>query len=408
MINVITAIGKVEWEGSFVAALSHPMNGIQIQRRCVDAIDVLAVVKVLHCDAVIISDHTLRVDGSFINELVQQNIRVIALTENKKNFAKFEKVEAIVLDPTNPLGCIPTIAALARVNKKTKEPELAGKGELIYVAGFGGGTGKTRLALELGYQFAKDSKTLVVDTDTYGPAITQLMQFPPESHGLLEICREVERGNDLTLAQLEIFKQITSHLFVLPGLTKSSRWVDLRVAALNSFWDQMLSNFKYVVVDNGPIFEPEPAIALDIALPKRNLVTTSAFSQAKKVALTTRADSVSVTRLIKGVIENQKLFADKEVVVAVLGSTNPKLLKEAIASIALHSGLRNIGAIAYEPELISGTEQLGGFVSQQKADEKLTKDYEEFTALIRSGQNNGNAKNRLAKLMPTKKRPDVA
>jgi hypothetical protein len=166
MINAIVAIGKVDWEAGFVSGLAHPVTGVQVQRRCVDAVDVLAVVKVLTCDVVIISDHTMRMDAEFVSELNRLRIRVIALTNNKKFFEDLGYVECVTFDATNPLSSISVIASLVRVNKQEPDPAPQQKGQLIFVGGFGGGTGKTRLALEISAQLAnQDKKVLLVDGD---------------------------------------------------------------------------------------------------------------------------------------------------------------------------------------------------------------------------------------------------
>ena len=106
MINAIVAIGQTDWEGQFVSGLTHPMTGIQVQRRCVDAVDALAVSKVLSCDVVIISDHTMRVDHDFVTEILNQNIRLICLTNNANYFEDLGVREIVALDPANPLASI--------------------------------------------------------------------------------------------------------------------------------------------------------------------------------------------------------------------------------------------------------------------------------------------------------------
>ena len=402
MINAIVAIGQVDWEAPFVSGLSHPMTGIQVQRRCVDAVDVLSVAKVISADVVVISDHTMRLDEEFFAELSRLQIRVIALTTNSKYFADFVNVEWIELEQ-NPLAAIPILAALVRVNKATNEEQVAPTGELIFIGGFSGGTGKTRLAMELAFSLASQNKrTLLVDGDTYGPAMTQLFNQPITQLGLLDVCRKVERKTATPNFLSQDAINFSDYLFFLPGLVKASRWVDLRQVALSELWQIAKTQFDYVIVDGGPVLEIDPMVAMEIELPKRNLVSSTALHAVDKVVLTCRSDAVSVTRLIKGAIENWHSFSGKAISAVVLASQDKKSAKEAVSSIGLHTEILNIQAISSDLELVQKAQELGTFVAQLPKAQDLINQYDQVANVLIEQVFNPVTNSRLRKLFPRK------
>lgn len=409
MINAIVAIGQTPWEAQFVSGLAHPMTGMQVQRRCVDALDVLAVTKVLTCDVVLISDHTLRVTQEFVAGINKQKIRLIALTTNPKNFKELGQIECVEIDSDNPLTAISTLAALVQVNKSVANVELNPTGELFFVGGFGGGTGKSRLAIEVAYQLANSKKrTLLVDADTYGPSLLQLFGLPATTAGLLEVCRKVERksgGQDLIF---ESSIEVEKNLNLIPGLVKSSRWIDFRQSALKDFWERCLTEFECVVVDAGPVFEPEQMLALETGLPKRNLVSVSALIHANKVLFSCRRDQSSVTRLIKGLAECQGQLSNKLICVAALGPSNKKNEKEIISAIQVHAGLSSIQVIDLDFELTAKAEAQASFIGKLFPDTKLTDQYQSLTKLLTEQISNASANSRLRKLVPKKNKVQVA
>jgi hypothetical protein len=80
MKNLIVALGLVDWEAQFVSGLSHPMFGMQVQRRCVDGVDIRAAIQVSACHGVLVSDSTPRINQDLLADLAEKNIQLIAIT----------------------------------------------------------------------------------------------------------------------------------------------------------------------------------------------------------------------------------------------------------------------------------------------------------------------------------------
>lgn len=399
MINAVVAIGQTDWEAQFVSGLSHPMTGIQVQRRCIDAVDVLAVIKVLSCDVVIISDHTLRVDSEFVAEVLSQNVRLVALTTQEKYFEDIGIQETVQLDLNNPLSAISVLAALTRVDKPAIDIQDMPTGELIFVGGFGGGNGKTRLAAELALQFAKQNKhTLLIDGDTYGPAILQLFGLPPAASGLLEICRKIERKTNGEKFISTNATNLAANLDLIAGINKNSRWIDLRPAIVSQFWQLCRSEYQSVVVDGGPVIEVEPLLALEAGIPKRNLVANSALLASQEVILTCQAQPINVTKLIKGLIENSSLFENKSISIALLAAGNKKQTKDCLHALATHTECENIFVIEQNNELVNKALNQNSFVSAISYKDQLTHTYQEIAKEIFAKTNRIGTNNRLSRI----------
>lgn len=401
MINAIVAIGQVSWEAQFVSSLSHPMTGIQIQRRCVDAIDVLAVVKVISCDVVVISDQTMRVDAEFISEIRKLGIRLVALTQNPNFYQNLGDVECVSLEPNNPLSVLSTLISLLKVNNQIPVSAPVSIGEFIFIGGFGGGTYKTRLAMELAYQMSlKQKRTLLIDADVYGPTILQLLNLPVATPSILEICRKVERKTNVQNFLTENTVLISENLYFLPGLIKTSRWVDLRPSVLKELWQIALAEFEYIFVDAGPVLEPDPVIEIELGLPKRNLVGASSLAISSKVVLTTRRDPVSVTRLIRGIIGSASSFTNKSVTAVISGPPQKGNPKELINAVRSHADISSVQIINTDDLSIERAEKKNTFIGMLNPKCGLVHSYQKLLDEILAHEKNTGTNSRLNRLFP--------
>ncbi len=154
MKNLIAALGLVDWEAQFVSGLGHPMFGLQVQRRCVDGVDIRAAIQVSECQAVLVSDATPRINQDLIAELADKNIKLIAITSDVDHWQDLGASHCIELDSNNPLSALKQISELMSDEPQAVEPESDPKGLLIAVAGFGGACGRTMAVKEIGWQLS--------------------------------------------------------------------------------------------------------------------------------------------------------------------------------------------------------------------------------------------------------------
>ena len=341
MRNIVVALGNTDWESQFVSALSHPMNGLRIQRRCVDGVDVRAAIQLVEVDAVLLSDYTTRVDEDLFLELDARGVSVIALTNDSARWEQQGIVNIIRIDERNALAAVPLVNSVMRDGKVEIALPQEPSGRLIAVAGFGGAAGRSSCTRELGWQLAVSGQTtLMVDADTYNPSLHQEMLRDVAHAGLLDLCRAQETRKLSAESIRSYTDELTENLALVSGLPRSSRWIDLRGAALVGVWGNARSAFNNVVVDLGPVLENDQALMHETHLPRRHSAALTALDVAQTTVLCTRGDSIGISRLVKGFHDFHELFAHTQVHVVVWGSTSSTA--EVSQAISRHTGLSSI------------------------------------------------------------------
>jgi MinD-like ATPase involved in chromosome partitioning or flagellar assembly len=383
MKNLIAALGLVEWEAQFVSGLGHPMFGLQVQRRCVDGVDIRAAIQVTDCQAVLVSDSTPRINQDLIAELAEKGIDLIAITGDVDLWHDLGASHCIELDESNPLSAIKQVSELLRGESQAIEPEVDPNGLLIAVAGFGGASGRTTAVKELGWQLSKSgAKTCMIDVDTYGPSLDQELGFEPSQNGLLELCRSIERKNSSIQTHFDLLPAVTENLSLIAGLPRVSRWTDLRVSTLRELWRKSKEAFDVVVTDVGAVLELDNSIVHETSLPRRHAASLTALESAQVTLICARADSVGIARLVRGYLEFHELFANSEVHVLLWGVVNESQSKDVRAAVSRHTGIESIFETAHDFQVMRDALQQNTFVSKLESKNAIAKEFEAIASLI--------------------------
>ena len=383
MKNLIAALGLVDWEAQFVSGLGHPMFGMQVQRRCVDGVDIRAAIQVSDCQAVLVSDSTPRINQDLIAELADKGIELIAVTADVDRWHDLGASHCIELDVSNPLSAIKQVCELLRGESQVVESEVEPKGLLIAVAGFGGACGRTTAVKELGWQLSKSgAKTCMIDADTYGPSLDQELGFEPSQNGLLELCRSIERKNSSIQTHFDLLPTATENLSLVAGLPRVSRWTDLRVSTLRELWRKSKEAFDVVVTDVGAVLELDHSIVHETSLPRRHAASLTALESAQVTLICARADSVGIARLVRGYLEFHELFANSEVHVLLWGVVNESQSKDVRAAVSRHTGIESIFETAHDFRVMRDALQQNTFVGKQDSKNAITKEFETIASLI--------------------------
>jgi len=383
MKSLIAALGLVEWEAQFVSGLGHPMFGLQVQRRCVDGVDIRAAIQISDCQAVLVSDSTPRINQDLIADLADKGIELIAITSNLDRWHDLGVSTCIELDVSNPLSAIKEVSELLRGEAQVVEPETDPKGLLIAVAGFGGACGRTAAVKELGWQLSRTgAKTCMIDADTYGPSLDQELGFEPSQNGLLELCRSIERKNPSIQTHFDLLPEVAQNLWLVAGLPRVSRWTDLRVSALRQLWRKLREVFDVVVTDVGAVLEMDHSLMHETSLPRRHAASLTALESAQVTLICARADSVGIARLVRGYLEFHELFANSEVHVLLWGVVNDSQSKDIRAAVSRHTGIESIFETAYDFEVTRDALQQNTFVGKLDSKNAITKQFEAIASLI--------------------------
>ena len=383
MKNLIAALGLVDWEAQFVSGLGHPMFGLQVQRRCVDGVDIRAAIQVSDCQAVLVSDSTLRINQDLIGELAGKGIELIAITADVDRWHDLGASHCIELDANNPLSAIKQVSELLRGESQVVETEADPKGLLIAVAGFGGACGRTTAVKELGWQLSNSgAKTCMIDADTYGPSLDQELGFEPSQNGLLELCRSIERKNSSIQTHFDLLPAVTENLSLVAGLPRVSRWTDLRVSTLRELWRKSKEAFDVVVTDVGAVLELDHSIAHETSLPRRHAASLTALESAQVTLICARADSVGIARLVRGYLEFHELFANSEVHVLLWGVVNESQSKDVRTAVSRHTGIESIFETIHDFQTMRDALKQNTFVGKLDSKNAITKEFEAIANLI--------------------------
>ncbi|WP_248125204.1 AAA family ATPase [Micrococcus lacusdianchii] len=233
-----------------------------------------------------------------------------------------EQLAGLFADPADPVlpgGAEPDIAdrptdrAEERVPAPDDDPGDGAAGEhgrpvrpgtaLVVVWGPTGAPGRTTVAVNLAAEYAVSGlRTLVVDLDTYGPAVGVHLGLTEETAGVARAAHRADRGplstEDLVDAAVGV-RVAGGRLDVLTGLTRPERWPELRPSALRHVLTEARHGWDRVVVDVGFNLEQDEELSFDVPAPQRNGAAVLALSLADRVVAVGGADAVSLPRLLR-------------------------------------------------------------------------------------------------------------
>lgn len=197
------------------------------------------------------------------------------------------------------------------------EVERLGPGRMLAVWGTTGAPGRTTVAVNLAAELAaKGCKVLLVDADTYGGAVAQVLGLLDEAPGIAAACRAAAADMLTGPELLKLAPALNPTLRILTGISRASRWPELAVGALEAVWAAAREVADYVVVDTGFCVETDDN-AFDSFAPQRNQATRAVLGGADEVITVARADVVGIARLVRFLAEDdaETLPAERKLVI---------------------------------------------------------------------------------------------
>ena len=208
-------------------------------------------------------------------------------------------------------------------------------GRLVAVWGPAGAPGRSTVAANLAAEAALAGHgTVLVDADTYGPSLSQMLGVLDEAPGLVAAARAHDRDT-LTEETLDaLLPVVQTNLRLLSGIGVPARWAELRRGAMDGVWSALRRRGGIVVADIAPVLEADEELSYDTAAPQRNAAALSALEAADAVIAVVAADPVSITRLLRDHARLQELGVEElHVIVNRAGSPVPgDRIRELIAS----------------------------------------------------------------------------
>lgn len=314
-MSVLIAAGGDAWESGAVAALEGSAEVSEV-RRCVDVLDLVATAASGHAHAALLSIDLPGLDTDVVQRLIEARVTPIGIAEPGDTYAgsRFDALGVTTRTPVSGLeridDLVVTSAALPDGPEDFGTPPVddadsaAGPGRIVTVWGPTGAPGRSTVAMGFACEAAASgTSTLLIDADTYGGAIAQMLAVLDEVSGLLAAARSADTGR-LGPAELSgHLRQVDRRLRVLTGVGRADRWPQLRVGSFERILDVARSLASVVIVDAGFCIETDEELSYDTAAPRRNAVTLSALERADVVVAVGSADPLGLTRLTRGIHE---------------------------------------------------------------------------------------------------------
>lgn len=365
-IPVVTAIADTRAESVLVATLDKGDRSLQVVRRCVDVADLVATAQAGLARAALVSAGLRRLDRDVLARLAAAGVAVVGVVPPGDEAAErglrqlgLAVVTALDADSAalhaavrealagRPAGTDPW---LARAERPADDVAPVGgddpvDGRLIAVWGPTGAPGRTSVAVGIAGELAElGAGTLLVDADTYGGAIAQLLGLLDEAPGLAAAARQANVGALDSAGLRAAARQVHPRLGVLTGLTRADRWPELGAAALDRIWELARTVVPSTVVDCGFSLEEDEELSYDTTAPRRNAATISALTAADDIVACCAADALGVQRFVRGYAELRELVPDTPVHVVCTrvrpGPVGPRPEAQVASALERYAGVR--------------------------------------------------------------------
>lgn len=343
-LPVLSAADGAAWEERLVAALARGPHGVEIARRCVDVVDLLAVAASGQGRAALLAPTLRRFDADAVDRLAAAGVVPVAVVPRGDNAAE-SRVRALGVEHVVPddadAGAV--AAVVAEAVRAAAEPgsatrgaqhafgdpamavpvsvpvsvplppgagppvspeEPAKRGSVIAVWGPTGAPGRTTVAVTLADEIARFGlRTLLVDADVYGGTVAAVLGLLDESPGIAAACRQASAQRLDAAALAGLCWQLGPQLRVLTGIPIASRWPELRPAAVSAVLTAARTLADHTVVDAGFCLETDEELSFDTMAPRRNGATLAALDEADVVLAVGAADPIGMQRLVRGLAE---------------------------------------------------------------------------------------------------------
>lgn len=334
-----------------------------VARRCADVVELLAAAEAGLGRLAIVSAELDHLDRDAVAALHHAGVRVVCLADQSRPWLTDRLAgcgaDLVVPPPTDP-GAARALVERAGVLLDAAVPDGVGdwldaasppapahRGRIVAVWGPTGAPGRTTVAVNLAAELAALGRsTLLVDADTYGGAVAQVVGLLDEAPGIAAAARAAAQGGLDAAALARLAPVAASGLRVLSGVARADRWPELPAAALDGVWAAARGVAEWTVVDTGFCLERDEVLSYDTRAPQRNAATHSALAAAEAVVVVGAGDPVGVARLVRGLSELSELELPATRLVVVnrvrAAATGPDPHRALAQALARYAGVAEV------------------------------------------------------------------
>lgn len=332
-MDVVLAAGGAPWEAAAIAEIEGSSR-LRLTRRCVDVADLLAVAQTDVASAALVHTELPGLDADAVHRLERSGVRVAAVDADEHRCLGLGISRRV------------SIGALGALTRDTVVPDTSSdSGSIVAVWGPAGAPGRSTVALSLASAAAaRGVDTALVDADTYGGSVAQLLAVLDDVSGLMAACRAANNGHPGQVD--DHLLEVDPRLGLLTGLPRADMWPQIRPGALELVLRQLRASTELVVVDCGFALEPGSG-----AGPSRNQATLQALELADQVVAVGKADPVGLARLVRGLhdlADVRRGAAPPTVVINMMRSTLGWKERDVDATLRRLTGLASTSFLPFD------------------------------------------------------------
>ncbi len=329
--------------------LSHANKaGIDVRRRCVDAVELVAACTVSAGAPVLVHMDLPRLSREVLGAIMDHTREVTIITSTDQQYALatswgFGRVihcsDSKNLGPMADALFSPTIPGMHTVPGMHTDsiPQFGDQhgttslgAHVVCMWSATGSTGRSTLALGLSEAWARSGeRVLLIDADTYSPSLATALGITDDLSGIVVACRYVDQNSLDQRSLTSACRELKENLWILTGLSDPQRWSEVGGASLASVIERAREFFDRVVLDIAPIVleTPEPlggnfpganlSDPLARLRPVRNAAGAAALQAADTVLVVIRPDVVGALRLVHDFGAGRRCFPNAEPVFLV-------------------------------------------------------------------------------------------
>jgi Flp pilus assembly CpaE family ATPase len=393
--SVLTAVTD-RWEGRLVTVLERGTD-LDVARRCADLPELLAAAAAGLAEVAMVSADLRSLDRAALGHLHESGVAVVGVyapgDEAAQRHLRQLGIDTVVaadadghllqatvdaLLPadlgTGPLALAPQgsdpfeelLTAAPREGPRRGARSTGGAVEpdrdlepaavIIAVWGPTGAPGRTTVAVNLATELSRTgARTLLVDADTYGGCVAQVLSLLDEAPGLAAAVRAADHGALDLPGLARLAPEVTPGLRVLTGIPKAERWPELRAPAVDHVLTLARGLAQFTVVDCGFSLEDDEELSYDTRAPRRNAATLTALSVADHILAVGAADPIGLQRLVRGLQELSVMAGPDPVVVvnkvraSAVGAHPEQRIRSALARFA---GVQELRFVPHDGEVV--------------------------------------------------------
>lgn len=272
---VAMAAGGAAWESGGIREIESG-HDVRLVRRCVDVAELLAVAPSSGAQVAVVAADLHGLDADAVFRLERSGVRVLGIGDADRCHALGITARA---EPGELVRAIAT-AGRPPESKPQEEPDRA---RTVAVWGPSGAPGRSTVAASLTAAAVHTGlESVLVDADTGGGSVAQMLSMLDEVSGLVAACRAANQGRAVeTDGQL---LEVEPGFRLLSGIPRADMAAQVRPGALELVLRRLQGVADLVVVDLSSTLDPVNQVVLD---------------DADAVVVVGRADPVGLTRLVR-------------------------------------------------------------------------------------------------------------